>query len=289
MDLSRKQTDEVGCDQMYKVLWRGKNWIMLSASFFTLIGWYYCLSIKPLWNASEYVYFTDNNHVVYGKNKNNQNFIETYYSNKETNVLKDITSNEYLFKSFFSLFNSFDNKKEFILSNYIVKRHVQANSIILDDKFINLLASHISLLYFKSNQYILTVKTINPKLSVDILNAYIIFIEKKLTHDVFDKLKITAIADNYLADYEVFDSNRVGNSFESFLNSIIFIERIKPKRVTLVTSPLKIEMINFSKKSERPINNLIPQKIFINSLFMIFGLMLGICSVLIKDVVNNKK
>lgn len=289
MDLSRKQTDEVSCDQMYKVLWRGKIWIMLSVSVFTLIGWYYCLSIKPLWNASEYIYFTDNNQVIYGKNKNNENLIEAYYSNKENNVLKDITSNEYLFKQFFHLFNLFKNKKEFILKNDIIKRHTQANSMILDDKFINLLASHISLVDCKSNQYILTVKTINPKLSVDVLNAYITFIEDKLTHDSFEKLKKTSIADNYLANYEVFDFNKVENSFESFLNLIIFFERIKPKRITLVPSPLKIEMINFSNKSERLINNLMSQKIFINSLFIIFGLMLGICSVLIKDIIKNKK
>ncbi|SMY35590.1 lipopolysaccharide biosynthesis protein WzzE [Photobacterium malacitanum] len=292
MDLSQDQADEVSCDQMCKVLWQGKSWIIVSICLFALVGAYYSLSINPLWEVSGTVSYVDNSNIIYGREKSNQNLVNYYKGldeSKKNKAVERIISNKVLLKKFFSAFESFENKKKFILSSGIIKQYSKNIKSKIDDEFINLIASNITISKSGNNIYILNVITENSKDSVDILKSYISYVENKITKESFSKLNFSIIKHKFFLSKNMIFSNEKPKSFELFVNNIIKINTdIKiTKKIDYI--PFKIEKINFNEKLEKPIKVLMSKKLFIWSLFLIFGLMLGVCCVLVRDIFNQKK
>ncbi|PSV09968.1 hypothetical protein C0W59_21760, partial [Photobacterium kishitanii] len=213
MDLSRNQTDEVSCDQMCRVLWQGKIWIIVSICLFALVGGYYSLSIKPLWGVSGIVSYAKNTKIIYGKNKNNQGLVDSYYykglnENKKNKTIDSIISNKVLFGNFFPFFESFNNKKKFILSSEIVKNYTQNKKIKLDDNFINVMASNMSISKSDNDIYKLKVITADSEISVNILKSYVSFIENKITKDSLSKLNLYFIENKFFFSNAVVFSNK---------------------------------------------------------------------------------
>ncbi len=84
---------------------KGKIWIIVSICLFALVGGYYSLSIKPLWGVSGIVSYAENTKIIYGKNKNNQGLVDSYYykglnENKKNKTIDSIISNKVLFGNF---------------------------------------------------------------------------------------------------------------------------------------------------------------------------------------------
>jgi hypothetical protein len=291
MVLSQDQADEVSCNQMCRVLWQGKIWIIFSICLFSLVGGYYSLSIKPLWIVSGTLSYSNNTKIIYGREEGNQGLVDYYKrsnGNEENKAIERIISNNVLFEKFFSLFQSFENKKEFILSSEIIKSYIQDEKIKIDNKFINLIASNLSISKNGNDIYILKFRTKNSKSSVDILNSYIRFIENEITKDSFSKLNFYFIKNKKLPSKNIIFANKNIINFESFINDISQSNTIVKRIKKIDYIPFKIEKISFDEKLEKPIKILMSKIIFRWSLFLIFGFMLGVCCVLIKDIFNQK-
>ena len=198
---NHRNDDEIDLAQLMKTLWLGKKTIIGSIFLFTIIAITYALAAQQWWTSSAIVTTGQysniaslrqqvaNFYVVSNNNNNNNNNKNTDQHNI-TEMNKLLNSNEMLHQ-YIMEFNAFNNKKDFILSNPIMKEYKNVINKKNEMSFVNNWAKKIqaSLTNKKENGiYTLSYQATDSELSHQLLLSYSQFIDEKVKKDVFDGL-----------------------------------------------------------------------------------------------------
>ena len=194
MQIVNQHTDEVDIVQLMKTLWLGKKIIIGSIILFSIIATTYALTVQQWWTSSAIITTgpyrgiaslrqqVANFYVV----SNNQNkSLEQSTNRNNTNELNEIFDENEILNQFIIDFNAFKNKKDFILSNSIMKEYANGKDGINNwEKKIQ-----VSSINEKEQRiYTLSYQATSAKISHQLLLSYVNFISQKVKNDIFDGL-----------------------------------------------------------------------------------------------------
>lgn len=199
MQIMNQHTDEVDIVELMKMLWLGKKIIIGCIILFSVIATIYALTAQQWWTSSAIVTTGQYrgiaelrqqvvNFYVVANNQDKGQKQNTDQNRNNVNELNKTLNDNKLLNQFIVEFNAFNNKKDFILSNPIMKEYANGKD---DTVFINNWAKKIqaSLTNKKEpGKYTLSYQATNAKLSYQLLLAYTHFIDKKRQREVFDEL-----------------------------------------------------------------------------------------------------
>ncbi|HIF9206380.1 TPA: Wzz/FepE/Etk N-terminal domain-containing protein [Photobacterium damselae] len=180
--MSQQQSEGLDLQELYKLMWSEKKIITAFAIVFVLIGGVYAFSSQQLWSSSAIIY----------KPKNSSFFdIKKQLSN--LNITSNNNFNDYLnstvvFEKFMREYNSYNNKRGFILSNETINKYKEVNNSD-DDLFVSYWAKKIeSNKDLESNGYELKFQSFSKHDSSKLLEQYIDHINKITLSDQYTEI-----------------------------------------------------------------------------------------------------
>ncbi|MBY3790631.1 chain-length determining protein [Photobacterium carnosum] len=197
-----RNDDEIDLVQLMKTLWLGKKIIISSIILFLVIATTYALTAQQWWTSSAIVttgqyrdiaalrqqvanfYVVSNNQ---DKDKNRVNDKE----NDNVGELNKLLNNDALLNQYIIEFNAFNNKRDFILSNPIMKEYANIANEKNDSSFVNQWVTKIQASLTNKKEkgvYTLSYQATDSELSHKLLLYYTQFIDNKVQKDVFGGL-----------------------------------------------------------------------------------------------------
>ncbi|HIF9383274.1 TPA: Wzz/FepE/Etk N-terminal domain-containing protein [Photobacterium damselae] len=182
--MSQQQSEGLDLQELYKLMWSEKKIITAFAIVFVLIGGVYAFSSQQLWSSSAIIY----------KPKNSSFFdIKKQLSNlniTSNNHFNDYLNSTVVFEKFMREYNSYNNKRGFILSNETINKYKEVNNSD-DDLFVSYWAKKIeSNKDLESNGYELKFQSFNKYDSSKLLEQYIGYINKITLSDQYTEIDI---------------------------------------------------------------------------------------------------
>ncbi|HIF9179514.1 TPA: Wzz/FepE/Etk N-terminal domain-containing protein [Photobacterium damselae] len=200
--MSQQQSEGLDLQELYKLMWNGKKIILAFAIVFVLLGGVYAFSSQQLWSSSAIVY-----------KPKNSSFLDIKKQLSNLNITSNNNFNDYLnstvvFEKFMREYNSYDNKRDFILSNKTIKTYKDANNN--DDLFVSYWAKKIeSDKDSESNGYELKFQSLSKYDSSKLLEQYIDYINKITLSDQYAEI------DNIISS----EKNIINSHIRLLLNS----------------------------------------------------------------------
>ncbi|PQJ66263.1 Wzz/FepE/Etk N-terminal domain-containing protein [Photobacterium angustum] len=183
----RATNEDIGLVDFLKILWNSKLIITVCTSVFTLIAIVYAFTAQQWWTSQAIV-----TEVQYTSNANiKEELINLYTVVNDDSKINQVLTREALFKAYITEFNAFDNKKEFISNNEIMKQYYSDGENNNKNRFINKWSKNISAREDKknsSNLFELSFKATTPKLAYDLLESYSEFVSNKVRDEVLEEL-----------------------------------------------------------------------------------------------------
>lgn len=188
-------SDEIDLVQLFKTLWQGKALIIACSILFTLIGISYALLAQPWWTSTATI--TQGQYQDTAEIRNQLTNVYAVLDTNNTTQINQMISTSDLLKSFVTEFNAFNNKKEFFTSNAIMLQYANEAKVKTPQQklgFIDDWAKKLSATLQDKKVpgvYNLTFQAKTAEQSLDLLQAYIQFINEKVNQKVMMGLNST--------------------------------------------------------------------------------------------------
>ncbi|WP_232610800.1 LPS O-antigen chain length determinant protein WzzB [Photobacterium phosphoreum] len=186
-----RNDDEIDLVQLMKTLLLGKKIIISSTVLFTAIAIVYVLIAQQWWTSSAII-TTGKYSNIAPLYQQVTNFYVVANNQNKNNELDNLLDKKSLLSQYIIDFNSFDNKKDFILSNPIMKEYY-ANVVNRkgDIHFVDNWSEKIKATLMNNltpEIYTLSFQATTSDLSHQLLLAYIQFINHKVHQDIFTEI-----------------------------------------------------------------------------------------------------
>mgnify|MGYP001943694821 CR=1 FL=1 len=197
-----RNDDEIDLAQLIKTLWFGKKVIIGSIILFSVIAITYALTAQQWWTSSAIVttgQYRDiaalrqqvANFYVVSNNQDKDKNKENDKDNNNVDELNKLLDSDALLNQYITEFNAFNNKKDFILSNPIMKEYANIGNKKSNSSFVNLWTKKIQATLTNKKEegvYTLSYQATSSDLSHKLLLSYTQFIDNKVQKDIFGGL-----------------------------------------------------------------------------------------------------
>ncbi|MEZ8012899.1 MULTISPECIES: LPS O-antigen chain length determinant protein WzzB [Vibrio] len=197
--------DEIDLRELFKALWDGKLLIILVTALFTSSAIGFALLAQEWWSSEAEITKAElQDRIMYQQQvKQFQPAFSIYQANGSTSGSKELdylVNSQIIFQRFVDLFNSSNNKQDFLEQSAELKdikdNHFANVSEITEDAerkfYISWLERVSASLADKKNKdapYVLSFQSTTKESSFDLLSSYISFTELQVREDVFDHLE----------------------------------------------------------------------------------------------------